>query len=59
MDGVPARYLPDELRGCSKESMQMIDLSMLRRRPEAQYRVDSGDVLAVYIENIYAPTYLT
>jgi hypothetical protein len=52
MDGVPARYLPDELRGCSKESMQMIDLSMLRRRPEAQYRVDSGDVLAVYIENI-------
>ena len=52
MEGVPARYLPDELRGCSKETMQMIDLSMLRRRPEAQYRVDSGDVLAVYIENI-------
>jgi hypothetical protein len=52
MDGVPARYLPDELRGCSKESMQMIDLSMLRRRPEAQYRVDSEDVLAVYVENI-------
>jgi len=52
MDGVPARYLPDELRGRSKESMQMIDLSMLRRRPDAQYRVDSEDVLAVYIENI-------
>ena len=52
IDGVPARYLPDELRGCSKESMQMIDLSMLRRQPEAQYRVDSEDVLAVYIENI-------
>lgn len=52
VDGVPARYLPDELRGCSKETMQMIDLSMLRRRPEPQYRVDTGDVLAVYIENI-------
>ena len=52
MDGVPARYLPDELRGSSKETMQMIDLSMLRRRQESQYRVDSGDVLAVYIENI-------
>ena len=52
VDGVPARYLPDELRGCSKETMQMIDLSMLRRRPESQYRVDTGDVLAVYIENI-------
>lgn len=52
IDGVPARYLPDELRGCSKESMQMIDLSMLRRRSDPQYRVDSGDVLAVYIENI-------
>lgn len=52
MDGVPARYLPNELRGCSKESMQMIDLSLLRRRPEAEYRVDSGDVLAIYIENI-------
>jgi len=52
LDGVPARYLPDELRGSSKETMQMIDLSMLRRRQEPQYRVDSGDVLAIYIENI-------
>jgi hypothetical protein len=52
MDGVPARYLPEELKGRSRAEQQMIDLSMLRRPRNSQYRVDTGDVLAVYIENI-------
>ena len=52
LDGVPARYLPDELRGVSREDADMIDLSLLRRSEPAQHIVDSGDVLAVYVENI-------
>ncbi|MBI1310288.1 hypothetical protein GC176_03195 [bacterium] len=52
MDGVPARYLPDDLRGRSREDAEMIDLSLLRRTEPAQHIVDSGDVLAVYIENV-------
>ncbi len=52
LDGVPARYLPEELRGCSREDAQMIDLSLLRRSEPTQHVVDSGDVLAVYVENV-------
>lgn len=52
LDGVPARYLPDELRGRSRENGQMIDLSLLRRRSDPEYRIDSGDVLAVYVEGV-------
>jgi hypothetical protein len=52
LDGVPARYLPDELRGVSREDADMIDLSLLRRTEPAQHIVDSGDVLAVYVENV-------
>ena len=52
MDGVPARYLPEELKGHSRADQQMIDLSLLRRPQNNDYRVDAGDVLAVYIENI-------
>lgn len=52
LDGVPARYLPHELRGESREDARMIDLSLLRRSEPAQHIIDAGDVLAVYIENI-------
>jgi protein involved in polysaccharide export with SLBB domain len=52
MSGVPARYIPEELKGLSRENGQTIDLSLLRRTEPAEYLVDSGDVLAVYIENI-------
>ena len=52
LDGVPARYLPAELRGVSREDADMIDLSLLRRSEPAQHIVDSGDVLAVYVENV-------
>lgn len=52
MAGVPARYLPDEIRGRSREDAQLIDLSLLRTTEPAEHRVDSGDVLAVYIENV-------
>ena len=52
LDGVPARFLPEELKGCSRENRQMIDLSYLRQQAPAEYLVDSGDVLAIYIESV-------
>ena len=52
IQAVPVRYLPDELKGPSRESLRMIDLSLLRQRPPAEYLVDSGDVLAIYIEGV-------
>jgi protein involved in polysaccharide export with SLBB domain len=52
LDGVPARFLPEELKGCSRENRQMIDLSYLRQEAPAEYLIDSGDVLAIYIESV-------
>jgi len=52
LHGVPARFLPEELKGCSRENRQMIDLSYLRQQAPAEYMVDSGDVLAIYIESV-------
>ena len=52
LDGVPARFLPEEIKGCSRENRQMIDLSYLRQQAPAEYMVDSGDVLAIYIERV-------
>ncbi len=52
LDGVPARFLPAELKGCSRENRQMIDLSYLRQEAPAEYMIDSGDVLAIYIESV-------
>ncbi len=50
--GVPASYLPCEYRGPSRSGKKTIDLSLLVRRPPAAYRVDSGDVLSVYIPGV-------
>jgi len=52
LDGVPARFLPEELKGNSRENRQMIDLSYLRQQAPAEYMIDSGDVLAIYIESV-------
>jgi len=50
VEGVPARYVPDEYRGPSRSGKRTIDLSLLRQTPPKAHRVDSGDVLSVYIE---------
>lgn len=52
IDAVPARYLPEEFKGKSRETERMIDLSLLRQSPVSEYLVDSGDVLSVYIEGV-------
>ena len=48
--GVPARYLPTELKVGDRTGKRTIDLSLLRQTPPSAHRIDSGDVLAVYIE---------
>lgn len=52
LDGVPARCIPPEWEPPRREPRQTIDLSLLRQVPPTAYRVDSGDVLGVYIEGI-------
>ncbi len=52
MDGVPARFVPDQFRSPTRSGKRTIDLSRLRQTPPAEYLLDSGDILAVYIENV-------
>ncbi|NOX55181.1 MAG: hypothetical protein GXP27_12245 [Planctomycetes bacterium] len=52
LDGLPARYLPDEYKAPSRSGRKTIDLSLLAQTPPAEYRVDSGDVLGIYILNL-------
>ena len=46
--GVPAAYMPDEYKAESREGKSTIDLSLLQRSQSAQYRIEAGDVLAIY-----------
>jgi len=50
--GVPARYVGDEHKVGTRSSKQTIDLGLLRRNRPPAHIVDSGDVLAIYIEGI-------
>jgi protein involved in polysaccharide export with SLBB domain len=48
MRGVPAAYMPPEYMAESREGKSTIDLSLLQRSQSDQYRIEAGDVLAVY-----------
>lgn len=48
MRGVPAAYMPHEFQAESREGKCTIDLSLLQRSQPDQYRIEAGDVLAVY-----------
>lgn len=49
--GIPVRKLPMEFRaGESRANMETIDLSRLGQTPPPAHLVDSGDVLAIYVE---------
>lgn len=50
--GVPARYLPSDMKIGERSGRKTIDLSLLRQPPPPAHLVDSGDVLGVYIEGI-------
>ncbi|GAB4140252.1 MAG: hypothetical protein Tsb009_09510 [Planctomycetaceae bacterium] len=52
LDGIPASQLPDDYRMPYRSVKSMIDLSLLRQTPPREHRVDSGDVLSIYIESI-------
>lgn len=48
--GIPVRKLPPELLTSSREDLVDIPLSYLRRPAEREYRLDTGDVLGIFIE---------
>lgn len=55
--GVPARYLPNEMKQGDRSNRRTIDLSLLRQSPPLDpvsgsiiHRIDAGDVLGVYVE---------
>lgn len=52
LKGIPVRKLPWEYMGQSRENMETIDLTMLSQTPPLAHLVDSGDILAVYIEGM-------
>jgi protein involved in polysaccharide export with SLBB domain len=51
-DGVRVRQLPPEFFGRPKADLRPIPLSLLRQQPPKAYRLDSGDLLGVWIEGI-------
>ena len=50
--GIPAKYMPDEMRLPTRSGKSTIDLSLLRQTPPREYHCDGGDVLGVYIEGV-------
>lgn len=52
LHGIPVQALPWEERGISRANMETIDLSRLGQALPPAHFVDSGDVLAIYIEGI-------
>lgn len=51
-DGIPVRRLPSEILGCSKCDLEPIPLALLRQKEPDAYRLDSGDVLTVFVEDV-------
>jgi hypothetical protein len=49
-DGIPVRLLPPELIAPTKECSQTIPLNALRQPPPGAYRLDTGDVLGVFVD---------
>lgn len=52
MNGVPVRYIPDDLKVGRRSGKRTIDLSLLEQKWNGVHLVDSGDVLAIYIGGI-------
>ncbi len=49
-NGVPARLLPPELLAESVEDLEPVPLDWLRVKPPKPYRLDTGDIVGVYVE---------
>lgn len=50
--GIPAAYMPPEFHAETREGKSTIDPSLLQRTQPDQYRIEGGDVLAVYAPGI-------
>lgn len=51
-DGIPVRRVPPELLGTPRANQRLLPLNLLRQEPPEVYRLESGDVLGVYIEGV-------
>jgi protein involved in polysaccharide export with SLBB domain len=51
-NGVPARLLPDELLGESREGFVPVPLTLLRQSPPENYILAPGDTLGIYIGGV-------
>jgi protein involved in polysaccharide export with SLBB domain len=51
-DGIPVRRLPAEVLGRSKCDLEPVPLILLRQKEPDAYRVDKGDVLTVFAEDV-------
>lgn len=51
-ESIPVRRLPIEVLGPSKDELRPIPLDLLRQKPPEAYKVDTGDILGVYIEEV-------
>jgi protein involved in polysaccharide export with SLBB domain len=62
-DGIPVRLLPPELLGPCKTNYQTVPLALLRQPQPVAYKLDTGDVLGVYVEGYVGeknvPTYVS
>jgi hypothetical protein len=52
LDGMSAQDMPFEYKMPQRSARRTIDLSLLRQPPPTTYRVDTGDVLGVFIEGV-------
>ena len=52
MDGVPVRYLPEDMKVGDRSGKRTIKLSLLGQPWDGIYRVDTGDILAIYVGGI-------
>lgn len=52
LDGMPARYMPESLKGPSRSGRKTINLSLLSQTQPPEYLIDSGDVLGIYIDKV-------
>lgn len=52
IDGIPARYVPDEIKAPMRSGKKTIDLSLLSQTQPSVYHLDTGDVLAISIEGV-------
>jgi protein involved in polysaccharide export with SLBB domain len=51
-NGVPVRFLPDDLLAESREGFKTIPLTTLRRSPPDKYILAARDTLGIYIEGV-------